>query len=346
MATPGNIRCARCSMVVLDVFNAVMQDLMQHQPISAPDLYKMIMKDKYFRRQKLNSDEMHTIQTLVNEGFSKLDFSIIYKIAKYFRGFIPPPTRNWGANPLLNEIDIGDDVERIRRKRNRFVHQINANISEEDMNDFFDTVIEIGKRIDKDLNKIGLNSFEKTIQHYRSCSMEPETTDKYIRALQKIESLEKKLTVQIDGKELHFYEGKSIAHVIANVEESLNGEQTTALKLIFHDVKDEDEQIELLNKLCSENNINTENIKFICATKECIAVLVFLQNSFLVESTLLLSEVNLFVQKIISSTGMKFVNDKVFDIVIVSSEDESAESLLDQSNESVHDFKEPDTKGQ
>lgn len=38
-----------------------------------------------------------------------------------------------------------------------------------------------------------------------------------------------KLTVQIDGKELHFYEGKSIAHVIANVEESLNGKVTMYL---------------------------------------------------------------------------------------------------------------------
>lgn len=190
MPTLDNIRCARCSMVVLHVFNAIMQDLMQHQSISAPDLHEMIMKDKYFRRQKLNSDEMHTIQTLLNKGFSKLDFSIIYKIVSYFKGFIPPPTRNWGANPLLNEIDIGDDVERIRRKRNRFVHKINANTSEKDMNDFFDTVIEIGKRIDKYLKKIGLNSFEETIQHYGSCSMEPETTKKYIRALKKIESLE------------------------------------------------------------------------------------------------------------------------------------------------------------
>lgn len=92
------------------------------------------------------------------------------------------------------------------------------------------------------------------------------------------------------------------------------------MKLVFHDVKDEDEQIVLLNKLCSENNINTENIKFICATKECIAVLFFLKNSVLVNSTLLLSEVNLFVQKIILSTGMKFANEKVLNIVVVSSE--------------------------
>lgn len=98
------------------------------------------------------------------------------------------------------------------------------------------------------------------------------------------------------------------------------GEQTTAVKLIFHDVKDEDEQIELLNKLVSEYDINTENIKFIRASKECIAVLVCLRNKVLVHRTLLLSEMNLFVQKIILSTRMNFVFKKDLNIVVVSSE--------------------------
>ncbi|CAC5363816.1 unnamed protein product [Mytilus coruscus] len=346
MATPSNIRCARCSMVVIDIFNAIMQDLMQHQPISAPDLYNMIMRDKYFRPKKLNSVEIHTIQTLMTDGFSKLDFSIIYKIAKYFRGFIPTPTRNWGAKPLPNEIEEGDDVERLRQKRNHMVHKVNADMSEQAMNEFFATSIEIGKRIDKYLNKTGQDGHEEKIKHYQSCSMEPETTENYLCALREIESLREKLTLKVGNKELHFYKGNSIANVVAKLNESqsLNGDHMTPVKLIFHDVKDEDQQIELLNNLRSENNIDTENIKFINATKECIAVFVFIRTTILINSTLRSSEVNLFVQKMISSTGILFYVEEDLTIVVVSSEDEINESRSYPSDESVEDFREPNAK--
>lgn len=145
------------------------------------------MIDNRFRR-KLNSDEMQTIKTLQNEGFSKLDTTIIYKIVVHFQGLIPPPTRNWGSNPQAHEIDTGDDVERIRIKRNGFAHQVFAEISEQDMNEFFVTSIEIGKRIDKYLNKTGENRHEKKIKDYQKCPMEPGNTDRYIRDLQEIES--------------------------------------------------------------------------------------------------------------------------------------------------------------
>lgn len=176
-------------MVVLDVFNDIMQELMQHQPISAPELYQKIIKDRHFRWNKLNSKEMHAIQTLRDDGFLKLDFSIIYKIARHFKGLIPPPTRNWGSNPQLQEISIGDDVERIHIKRNTFVHKVDAEITDEEMSDFFVTSIEIGKRIDNELNKAGDGGYERKIQYYQSCSMDVETTEKKLQALQEIESL-------------------------------------------------------------------------------------------------------------------------------------------------------------
>ncbi|CAG2258182.1 unnamed protein product [Mytilus edulis] len=195
MLTPGKRRCARCSMVVLDVFNAMMQDLMKDQYIPAPVLYGMIMNDPHFRN-KLDLNEKHTVQTLQNEGFSKLDFSIIYKIAKYLKN------------------------------------------------------------------------------------------------------------------------------------------------LICHGVEDEENIIEKLNTL----NLNTDNIKFIRATQQCIAVSVFIRNKVLVNSSLQ-SEVSLFVQKIVSSTGMMFSSEKDCSIVGVSSEDvdEDRQFLSDES-EGKFDCKEPDTK--
>lgn len=190
MLTPGKRRCARCSMVVLDVFNAMMQDLMQDQDIPAPVLYKMIRKDLHFQK-KLNLNERHTVQTLQNEGFSKLDFSIIYKIVKYFKGLIPPPTRNWGSNPQTHEIDVGDDVERIHIERNKFVHKVTAEITDKEMTDFFVTSIGIGKRIDIILKKEGDGGHQQKILQYKDCLMDSETPEKYLKYLQEIESLKR-----------------------------------------------------------------------------------------------------------------------------------------------------------
>ncbi|CAG2239502.1 unnamed protein product [Mytilus edulis] len=304
MATEDNERCARCCMVVLDVFNAMMQDLMQHQPIPAPVLYQMIMRDNYFRKHKLNSDEIHTIQTLQSEDF---------------RILIPRPTRNWGSKPLPQEVDIGDDVERIRRKRNSFVHQISAKKSEEGMNKFFIASLEIGKRIDKYLNKTDQGGHEQTIKRFQSCSMERRTADKYIEDTKKIESLEETMMVQVDGIKMHFYEGKSIANLAAMVKDCVDGEHMTPVQIIFHGVKDPDQQTELLNRLGSQK-LSTADIKFISATQSCIAVSVLIRNTVLVNSRRLLTEVDNFVQKIVSSTGMMFFLEKDLNIVVVSSE--------------------------
>lgn len=190
MLTEGNKRCARCSMFVLDVFNAMMQELMHYQRIPAPALYDMIMDDRHFRLKKLSRDELQAVQTLQNQGFSQLDSSIIYKIVVYFKGFITPPTRNWGSNPQPHEIDKGDDVERIRIKRNKFVHKFDAEITDEEMTDFFVTSIEIGRRMDIILDKAGHGGHEQTIKDYQSCFMQPEITEHYLQALQQIESLQ------------------------------------------------------------------------------------------------------------------------------------------------------------
>ncbi|XP_076115508.1 uncharacterized protein LOC143083162 isoform X2 [Mytilus galloprovincialis] len=337
MQTEGNRRYARCGMVVINVFNPIMQDLMQHQPISAPALYQRIISDKWFMK-KLNLHEKATIQTLTNDGFSKLDFSIIYKMFRRFQ-LINPPTRNWGAKPLSNEIDIGDDVERIRRKRNRFVHQIKADVSEQDMNKFITTCLQIGRRMDNYLNKTDQGRYEKTIKLYQSCFMEPETSRKYLQDLQKIESLEEKMMVRVDSSTLHLYEGKSMDHLVASVTDRIDveGELMTAVKLIFKDVKVADNLLELLNNLGLKNNFNTEYIKFICAQQECIAVSVFVRNTVIANRTLFLSNLLLFVQNIFSSTGMLNFLEKDLSIVVIPSEEWScpACTYINKGNDQI-----------
>ena len=188
MAARGKLRCSRCIMVVFDVFSQIMQDLMKYSNVPPSAVYDKIMKTKGFRA-KLNCNEMHSIQSLTTDGYAKLDVSLIYKIVKYFKIYIPEPSRKWGSNPQQNEIEIGDDVERIRIARNVLVHKIKAEISEEDMEDFFTKFLDVAKRVDQYLDKPPASGYEQTIKNYRTITLDEEMAERYIQALQKIESL-------------------------------------------------------------------------------------------------------------------------------------------------------------
>jgi RNA recognition motif-containing protein len=50
---------------------------------------------------------------------------------------------------ISSNLAIGDDVERIRIARNVLVHKIKAEISEEDMEDFFTKFLDVAKRVDQ-----------------------------------------------------------------------------------------------------------------------------------------------------------------------------------------------------
>ncbi|CAC5405129.1 unnamed protein product [Mytilus coruscus] len=110
MSSLDKNRCAKCSMMVLEVFPMIMQDLMAHTGTQAKTLYTAIMRNAPFRRN-LNKSELDMVDTLQTDEYTKIDLSI------------PPPSRQWGAKPIDIEIGIGEDIERIRRERNSFVHR-------------------------------------------------------------------------------------------------------------------------------------------------------------------------------------------------------------------------------
>lgn len=182
-------RCAKCSMVVMEVFPMIMQELMAQTGTQAKTLYNAIMRNAPFKR-KLNKSELDMVDTLMTDEYTKIDVSLSYKIiVNFFQLTIPPPSRQWGTNPIITEIGIGEDIERIRRERNRFVHRVNAYISEPLFDNFFFTFIEVGKRIDAYLNKPTHNGYAYTIEQYKTCVLDPETEKKLLDARADIEQL-------------------------------------------------------------------------------------------------------------------------------------------------------------
>lgn len=178
-ASDDNKRCAQCTYVVLNIFPKMIQELLANTNETPQSIYHKVMKDYYFREKKLNSTEMNTLQTLLTDGYTKLDVSFMYKIIKHFR-LIDPPTRDWNSCPLTDETELGDDIERIRRARNRLVHKFDANISEQAYRIFFEEITIVSRRLDTYLKKEKGMGNENKIQEYKLSYLDPKDEEKLL----------------------------------------------------------------------------------------------------------------------------------------------------------------------
>lgn len=171
---------------------------MQLNNVPPATVYQTIMQS-YCQafRAKLSQKQMGVIQTLPRTGYELFDITLMYKIArnKNFKMIIKEhPSRKWGTEPLPHEITIGDDIERIRHCRDDIMHNPKHIVSEQDLNEFFDKFIEVGKRANLHLNITHELSYEQQIRDLQICSIDPETTRQLNEKLKENESLKGKIT--------------------------------------------------------------------------------------------------------------------------------------------------------
>lgn len=168
-------RCAQCTNVALGIFPKMLQDILADTKklILPSHLYRMLMHDTTFKKI-LKPDEKIALNGLLDDDFSKLDVGLIYKIFKTVH-LIKEPTRDWGPYPSENDIEIGDDVERIRFARNDLFHKVNPYVSEQLYDQFFETILAVSKRLDKYLNKNADSSYEKLVQEYKLETLDTTT---------------------------------------------------------------------------------------------------------------------------------------------------------------------------
>ncbi|CAC5406360.1 unnamed protein product [Mytilus coruscus] len=302
MSSLDKNRCAKCSMVVMEVFPMIMQEFMAQTGTPAKTLYNDIMRNDPFRR-KLNKIELDMVDTLMTDEYTKIDVSLSYKIiVNFFQFSIPQPSRQWGANPTNTEIGIGDDIERIRRIRNSFVHRVNANISEALFDNFFVTFIEVGKRIDAYLNKPPNNGYAHDVEQCKTCVLDPEVQKKLLDARADIEQLKEKYRFVIGnpGKEIHIFVGKSTEAAIEKIRaEEDQKESYTKLRIIIHEVDESEEVVHRINSLIEDlNHVNSENIYFKGAEKGSIILFIDIKNRVILDDGLFQSEVSTFIQKL------------------------------------------------
>ncbi|CAC5394094.1 unnamed protein product [Mytilus coruscus] len=286
-ATPEQAQHGRISIVVADILAEMLQDIIAHAQMPPKALYDRIVQTKDFNK-KLSPEEWQVVNKLANphKGFKVLDVSLAYRIVKHFRNtFVTKPTRNWGSNPTPTEVEIGDDVERIRRARNRYLHGLSINITEKTMSDFFKEFTEVAKRIDQYLNKTLESSFEKKLENFRTCSINENKTRETLKATSVVENQEgTTFLVHQQDKKVTVYCKKGLTAYIRQ-QISLTDEDAEEKAKLLNDFKDE---------------INKDQLKFVFdkATEGSLLLYVEVIKSLLEQDSSLLIEISTFMDGI------------------------------------------------
>ncbi|XP_063446798.1 interferon-induced very large GTPase 1-like [Mytilus trossulus] len=319
---------ARCSIVVVKVFSKMMQEILEKSSIQPEQLYQIIMRTQKFKT-RLKSSEMIAIQTLQTDGYSKLDVSLVYKIAKFFN-LIPPPLRKWGSKPLPLETEIGDDVERIRIGRNNFVHRVTCEMTNAEMSAFFDEFIQVAERVDSYLGKPYGTGHKDAIIQCQTCSYDSEM-ERSSKAAQDIESLKEKIRLTVENKVIHVLYGHSFKELIDEVQKE-ECSSTSAVTFIVKGVKDSQEKTELLNSLKDQINSGSVCIEFKQARNGSILVFASIKTSVLKNENCFIKEVAEFVQRIFKLGKLATSTENACNIIIVPDE-EPTEDLEDSSDD-------------
>ncbi|CAG2251381.1 unnamed protein product [Mytilus edulis] len=180
---------------------------MNHSGVDCKFIYNKIQKDTYFKSKKLNPEDMQAIQTLLSDGYTKLDFTLMFKIITHYNIFISPPARGWSSVPNDQETDIGDDAQRLRLERNNLVHM---------------RITKIVKRIDSHIGYFGEASFERRIKKYLSIVIKDEIVENTQKRFLEIEGLEVTGSTPITLLFPNIEDPGKIADLIEPLKEEIN----------------------------------------------------------------------------------------------------------------------------
>lgn len=139
MAAPNlsqkQLNFARLSIVFVDIIKLPLIDILKIF-IKPAELEKSIKgcPSLLTGKDKLNPDQQKKccFYSFKLPDYSKFDVTLLYKL---IRNLCPTlePTNKWGARPTVNDVCVGDDIERIRELRNVcFAHTVSAEISDDD----------------------------------------------------------------------------------------------------------------------------------------------------------------------------------------------------------------------
>lgn len=111
--------------------------------------------------------------------YSNFDVTLLYKL---IRNLCPSlePTQGWGEDPADTDIQIGDDIERLRIFRNNIVRHSSSEISDSDFEIFLKELKSVLQRIQNHMTSKGYNvNYEEKMTNIKQLDLGDDTLNKY-----------------------------------------------------------------------------------------------------------------------------------------------------------------------
>ncbi|CAC5423115.1 unnamed protein product [Mytilus coruscus] len=128
-------------------------------------------------RTKMSKQTSESISSLDESNISKLDTIAAYTILRLMSK-VPSPSNGWGHGPKNNQVRVGDDIERIRYLRNKFLHRRSTKVPRNEFMSFFTEVKYIAKRFDILCKAKGM--FEQDIETIQFSRIHKMSYDRFI----------------------------------------------------------------------------------------------------------------------------------------------------------------------
>lgn len=164
----------------LDFIQLSLKDILESL-IKPVDLFKEIKSCPALLsgKSKLLTDQLKLcfLQPPAEPDYSKFDVSLLYRLIRNLCPSIKP-TKGWGKDPDDADIQIGDDIERLRIFRNKsFGHATFAKISDAEFNDVWENLKSIvnriqantGHSVDYSQKLLNIQSLKTANNHLEEC---------------------------------------------------------------------------------------------------------------------------------------------------------------------------------
>lgn len=172
---------ARFSIVCLDIIKLPLIDILD-QSIKPKDLSKNIhaCRDLLNGEFKLKYHEKRLccLYSSKDPIYNKFDISLLYKL---MRNLCPQlqPTNNWGQKLSESDVNVGDDIERIRDLRNKNLgHRKSAKIKNSKFTRIWDLAKRIIQRLESYTKSLGCNP--DYVKQFEDLERNTLTFDEYI----------------------------------------------------------------------------------------------------------------------------------------------------------------------
>ena len=180
-------RFFRLSLVIIDELTQILRDLLSNE-VSPVQIYNKVRQLNYL---KLRPEQIVVLSDAKTRGYQDFDITLLYTLIRNVCQNISPPSQNWGVFNMpspLNELTVGDDIERIRLIRNNvYGHICEVAIPETEFKEYFSIISGICTRMQTLLNK----DYAKRIQEAKECTIDADTEKKYLDVIKRLADEEK-----------------------------------------------------------------------------------------------------------------------------------------------------------